>query len=424
MGYSRNIGHNLLSQVLRIIFGVLTSVIVARALGPTGQGYIAYLILIFNLLGTFGHFGIVSAVTYFQKRSDFERSIIYSSNFNYLILICLVLSALVLFLRSTGLFLAEYSIVLIAGGLLLMTSTMLTNHGQSWLIGDEEIIRNNNTGLIVFFLKSGAIMLLWILGILAIQNYFWITVGAMLLWYLLLQRNIRERIKAVISTQVLKAELSYGLIGWLAALFAYLHYRADQLMIKHLIGDAELGVYTIAVMIAELLFLLPLSINTALTGRLYNLEGEDTGKALLYRTIRTGFWTCFCLMLIGLAGSLLIPAVYGKSYSGAVAVTMILLPGVLFASIPKLASPWFFSSGRPGIPMRITLATLLINIILNYLFIPQYGIRGAAFASTVSYLVYGLTYLVVLCSKESFSLRALLLPDKTDLAILRKLLKR
>jgi O-antigen/teichoic acid export membrane protein len=177
-------------------------------------------------------------------------------------------------------------------------------------------------------------------------------------------------------------------------------------------------------MIAELLFLLPLSINTALTGRLYNLEGEDTGKALLYRTIRTGFWICFCLMLIGLAGSLLIPAVYGKSYSGAVAVTMILLPGVLFASIPKLASPWFFSSGRPGIPMRITLATLLINIILNYLFIPQYGIRGAAFASTISYLVYGLTYLVELCSKASFSLRALLLPDKTDLAILSKLLKR
>jgi hypothetical protein len=81
---------------------------------------------------------------------------------------------------------------------------MLTTHGQSWLIGDEDIIRNNTTGLIVFFLKSGAIMLLWILGILAIQNYFWITVGAMLLWYLLLQRNIRERIKAVISTRVLK----------------------------------------------------------------------------------------------------------------------------------------------------------------------------------------------------------------------------
>jgi len=424
MGYSRNIGHNLLSQVLRIIFGILTSVIVARALGPDGQGYIAYLILIFNLLGTFGHFGIVSAVTYFQKRSDYERSIIYSSNFNYMILICLALSALIIFLRYTGIFLSGYPILLVGGGLLLMSSTMLTNHAQSWLIGDEEIIRNNNTGLIVFFLKSGAIVLLWILGILAIGNYFWITVIAMLLWYLLLQRNIKEKLQAVVSTTVLKAELSYGLIGWLAALFAYLHYRADQVMIKHLIGDAELGVYTIAVLIAELLFLLPLSINTALTGRLYNLEGEETGKALLYRTIRTGFWICFCLMLIGLAGSLLIPAVYGKSYSGAVAVTMILLPGVLFASIPKLASPWFFSSGRPGIPMRITMVTLLVNIVLNYFFIPIYGIRGAAVASTISYLAYGLIYLFVLSSKESFSLKALILPDRTDFAILKSLLKR
>ena len=62
MGYSKNIGHNFITQILKIIFGVLTGVLVARSLGPSGQGYVAYILLIFNLLGGFGHFGLSSAV--------------------------------------------------------------------------------------------------------------------------------------------------------------------------------------------------------------------------------------------------------------------------------------------------------------------------------------------------------------------------
>jgi O-antigen/teichoic acid export membrane protein len=105
MGYSKNIGHNLLTQFLKIIFGVLTGIIVARSLGPAGMGYVAYILLIFNLMGTFGHFGLTSAVAYFQKKSDFERTAIYSTNVNVLALISLVLSLLVVLARSTGLLL-------------------------------------------------------------------------------------------------------------------------------------------------------------------------------------------------------------------------------------------------------------------------------------------------------------------------------
>jgi hypothetical protein len=96
MSYSRNIGHNILTQLLKIVFGVLTGVIVARALGPSGQGYIAYIVLIFTLLGTFGHFGITNAVAYFQKKSGFERGAIFSTNLNVLALISLCLGIVVL----------------------------------------------------------------------------------------------------------------------------------------------------------------------------------------------------------------------------------------------------------------------------------------------------------------------------------------
>ncbi|MCD8479581.1 MAG: oligosaccharide flippase family protein, partial [Candidatus Cloacimonetes bacterium] len=87
----------------------------------------------------------------------------------------------------------------------------------------------------------------------------------MLLWFVLIRFSVKEAWLKAISLPVLKAEMSYGLVAWSAALFAFLHFRVDQIMIKQYLGSADLGVYTIAVTIAELLFLLPLSINTALT---------------------------------------------------------------------------------------------------------------------------------------------------------------
>jgi O-antigen/teichoic acid export membrane protein len=424
MGYTKNIGHNLFTQILKIVFGMLTGILVARALGPAGQGYIAYLILIFTLLGNFGHLGITSAVAFYQKKSGFDRVAIYSSNVNTLALMTLATAGIIVLLRSYGLLLANYSWFMIVGGLVLMVSYLFIGHHQAWLTGDEKIILNNQIGLVSFFLKSGTILLLWLWGVLTVNSFFLITVVSLLLWFILIQIKLKESYLARISTRILKAEFAYGGVAWASTLFAFLHYRADQIMIKQYLGSADLGVYTIAVTIAELLFLLPLSINTALTGRLYNLAEGDSGRTLLASTTRICMAICLALCLIAIPGSFLIPYVYGKPYAAGTQIMLLLIPGVLFACIPKIVSPWFFSSGRPKVHLRITLGCLLINIILNFFFIPLWQNLGAALASTISYVCYGLYYLAMLKYGEGFSLKELLLPGMGDLALWKRIRKQ
>jgi len=109
MAYTKNIGHNLFTQILKIVFGMLTGILVARALGPEGQGYVAYIILIFTLLGNFGHLGITSAVAYFQKKSAFDRSEIFCTNINLLALLALTIGGAVVFLRSQEIILPNYN---------------------------------------------------------------------------------------------------------------------------------------------------------------------------------------------------------------------------------------------------------------------------------------------------------------------------
>lgn len=70
-GYKANITSNLVNQILHLIIGVATSIIASRVLGsPQGMGYVAYAILIFTILGNFGHFGLNNAVIYFKKKKN------------------------------------------------------------------------------------------------------------------------------------------------------------------------------------------------------------------------------------------------------------------------------------------------------------------------------------------------------------------
>lgn len=424
MGYSKNIGHNLFTQVIKIIFGALTSIIVARSLGPTKMGYVAYILLIFNLIGTFGHFGLTSAVAFFQKKSGFERAAIYNTNINILALIAVLLSILVILARSTGWLLSGYNSWYILGGLILMISTTFTSHHQAWLIGDEKIIPNNNIGLIVFFSRSIAILGFYLCGWLTPFSFFYLNVFGMLLWFILIQIKIHEPYIFMVKLPVLKAELKYGAFGWWSALFAYLHLRVDQIMIKQYLGVTELGIYSIAVSISELLFLLPVAITGALIGRLYNLPAGDDGRMLTARTIRLSLYICIILAAIGVLGSFLIPVVYGLPYIRATQATIILLPGVLLACIPKIASPWFYAEGKPHIHLRITLLTFIVNLVANLILIPLMGINGAALATTIAYICYGGWYIAQLAIGENFGFKALLKLDPEDGQILRRLFRK
>ncbi len=420
MGYKANITSNLINQVIRLAVGALTGIIVARVLGPAGLGYVAYIVLIFTLIGDFGHFGLNNAVMYFKKRSGFVPDHIFKVNATFLGLLFMAVSAVVLIIRSTGLALGEYAYLYILGGLFFVGSDLFFTCFHSWYIGDERIVESNRAIRTVFLLKSAAILILWLAGFLTPASFFSVTVLAMLLNAVLLKINLKQGFSPRIDLRLLKEEYSFGTIIWLGAIFAFLHYRVDQFMIKQLLGVADLGVYSVAVSLAELMFLIPVSINTALLGKLYNTDGRDASRRVMSQTLKLSLYVCLGLALAGIPLSLLIPVVYGQAYAGAVVCTMILLAGVVFASLAKVSAPYFFTLKKPVFHLVITFITLLLNASLNYLLIPVHGIAGAAFASSVSYLAYGVFYVLLMMLRENFTARELFRLEPGDIRMLWK----
>jgi O-antigen/teichoic acid export membrane protein len=168
------------------------------------------------------------------------------------------------------------------------------------------------------------------------------------------------------------------------------------------------------------MFLIPASITTALTGKLYNTNDKAMIRAITARTVKITLYVCSVLSIAGLLLARLIPFVYGQAYVRSVPATMILMLGVVFASVGRVAFPYFYTLGRPLNNVVISFVTLLINIALNFMLIPKYGIYGAAIASSISYFIYGIYYIISFIVLEGFSVRSLLVPDREDLKLLTK----
>ncbi len=420
MGYKENIASNLGSQIIRIGVGALTGIVAARALGPAGMGEEAYVLLIFTLLGDYGHLGLNNAKMYFMKRGSQSRQHLFGVNLTFLALLTLLITAVVLTLRATGLILKSYGWGYIIAGLVLTASDLFFTSLHSWFVGDERIRESNRYIIGVFLVKNALILGFGLAGALSPFRYFFIMVLGMLLNAVLLWLKAGQKFVPAFDAELLKAEFSYGGILWLGSIFSFLFLRADQFMIKNMKSLADLGTYSISVSLAELLFLVPVSVGSAFLGKLYNTDDPAAARDLLSRTLKLTIYACAALAALGIPLSLLIPYVYGKAYSGAVYSTMVLLVGGTLSTPARVGKQYYFTLGRPKVHLWTSLATLLTNIVLNFVFIPSLGILGAAIASAIAYAADGLMYVFLLLGPEKFTIKELFLLSAKDLQGLLK----
>jgi O-antigen/teichoic acid export membrane protein len=421
--YKKNIVTNFITQIVKIVLGFITSILIARVLGADGKGYASYAILIFGLLGDFGHLGINNATTFFQKKSEYDEKTVFDTNMTYLLIAWIILSIVIIVLKMFDVFLNDYGIFFIIFGLLSVLITFILTCVNSFYIGNERIYEANEYVLISSVIYFLIIIIIFFLRLLDAYSFFALQIFAPLFNTIMLIKNTNFKFKPAIRHDLLKREFRYGIIIYFSALFIYLNYRIDQIIIKNMIGNADLGIYSIGVTLSELLFLIPDSVTTALLGRLCNIDNLIDKKKITTATVKYTLYISLMLCFVGILMTPLIPIVYGKQYIRSIDVTIILFAGIIFASMGKVSYSYFFTEGRPKIHLLITFMTLIINVIFNLILIPKIGIDGSALASTISYTVYGIAYIIFLVKKEGFKLQQFFLFDDYDKRIIKQIIK-
>ena len=193
---------------------------------------------------------------------------------------------------------------------------------------------------------------------------------------------------AHISLSRLKSILrdSWPLIFSGIAITVYM--RVDQLMISNMSGNAELGLYSAVVRLTEAFCLIPLAVIQSTFPRLIRLKEEDeqgfySALQSLYNKISLMGYAS--VLFVVLFSKELLGILYGDTYVKAAPIFSLLIWSVMFMTLGVARGSFMVAMNLTGLYLKTVAIASIINIILNYILIPEYGAFGAAAATVASY---------------------------------------
>jgi O-antigen/teichoic acid export membrane protein len=221
----------------------------------------------------------------------------------------------------------------------------------------------------------------------------WATNGTAWLILLVLSRQ-HGLMRGSTNLPVLRRAIAFGVRAYLALILVFLLLRIDQVIVQQVLGYRALGLYSLAVVLAEVVWLItdPFAASL-LPHQVRAIEGNDR---------RLGYATARLSLLVGLvAGAVAwfvapyaIPMMFGQDYEGAIWPFRLLLPGAVLFAIQRPLAQILLKEGRLTFITVFNIFALVFNVAATYLLLPLAGVAGASVASTLTYAAVAVAYIV------------------------------
>jgi len=169
--------------------------------------------------------------------------------------------------------------------------------------------------------------------------------------------------------------------------FIVIYYKIDTVMLSYMRNDAEVGLYMAASTLAFAMVFISSNFQQAIFPILSKLYVDAKNK--MQSVYRQSF-KYLCMLGLPIASGLCVVApriiilVYGEPYLGAVLAMQILCCAMLLMFVNGLMGYALITVNGQVIFMKIVAVGASLNIFLNMVLIPRYGIAGAAFATVVA----------------------------------------
>ncbi|SIR75254.1 flippase [Natronorubrum thiooxidans] len=166
-------------------------------------------------------------------------------------------------------------------------------------------------------------------------------------------------------------------------------YHIDIVMLQRFAASSDVGNYRAALTLAEFLWFVPLALQTVYvhsTSELWSNNRHRKITALASRTTRYTFLLT-AVMAVGLASlaDVVVPIYFGAEAEPAITPLLLLLPGALGFALARPILAVSQGNGTLRYPIAATGAAAAINVVLNAVLIPRYGMHGAAIATSIGY---------------------------------------
>ena len=429
MSFFRNLAGVLLTSAVGFPIGMLTSIVLARLLSTDDRGFYAVATSFATVTTMLTQFGWPTAAIDRLRRGGRPPAEVSGGSLVFLGLVSLLVVALALLgqapLREH--LLSDLPFVVFFAALVTVPLRMLANGFGSVARGINRFQDENWFGfaLRVANLVAAFVVLAWLGG--ALTSLMWATaiVYAVLVLGLIVVVVRRTGLQLALPAEEMMLSLRFGLKTHAMTVAGRLHERLDIFMLAALLAEpTQIAFYAIAKGIIQIIQTLPSSFGKVAYPELAGLPPRAASEFAAGLVRQNLLLLAPIGIVLGVSAPILLPLLYGKPYAASTVPFLLLLPGTLLQGAAGVLARYFTGTDnhRPNIATRFI--SLGVNAALNYLWIPRFGVSGAAAAAAVSYTLDAVLVVVIFLAQSDCRFGDLVRVRSSDLDPYRKLLRR
>ena len=363
--------------------GVLASVLTARYLSPSRRGEYFLVYTLGQTLAQFGNFGLQSSNTYLVARDRSLAGALLANSLWTALIAGGAGSVIVILLLKTN------SVSWAVSGLwfaaVLAPTTLFYLLGVNLLVGLRRIAAFNKFQLasnygVLLCLIGAAIAGAGPSGFLAASALGWTVVSCGLL--VALHHGATASLK--FRPDVFRVGFRFALKAYVATLCGFLVVRGNVFLLNALTSSAQVGYYSVASQMADVMGILPQSMALVLFPTLI-MATEGQFRTTLKNMAVVGVLLAAGCATVGLFAEPFVRLVFGAKFLPTVPVLRWMLPGVFFLGLTAIPSQYLAASGFPVAVVGVWVGGSLFALTLGWLLIPASAGIGAAMALSLTH---------------------------------------
>lgn len=378
-------------RAMRMVMSVLVGAWVARYLGPSQFGELAYVVAFVAFFSVISQLGLDAvAIRDMARNKQYSPAILgtvlrlrFISGF-----LCWGAAIAGMALLRPGDTQSLVLTMIIASAVVFQAADSIDLWFQSQTQSKRTVLAKAVSYLMAGGLKVALILAKAPLIAFAIVGFIEVMLSAFALWvaYRRFPTPFRWEWDTEWAAKLLRESWPYLLSG----LAIIIYMRIDQIMLREMVGEHELGIYSAALPLSTAWYFIPMVIYISVAPTI--ACRKQTDPVGYERAITQLFSMMWWVMLplsaaIALVSLPLVALLYGEAYQASAAVLAIHVFSNVPVALGVVMGIWVVNERRNTLSLYKTTIGAASNVLLNLILIPNYGAQGAAIASLISFSI-------------------------------------
>jgi O-antigen/teichoic acid export membrane protein len=374
-------------NILSMAFGLIQVVAISRWLGSEGRGILSSVFVVPSLISQIMEWGQLKTINHALGKSLYPENLVSRLTIIFALTAGVVGTILSILIEvhlgadwPKNIVMAASSVVFVQVGFQLL---------RGFLLGKNLIWHHSYVLLInIAVVSVGTLLAAMILSstVLVLWSRFVGYATAIAIGLVFLSKRITRK-KHLFSINVAKYFLTQGFLYTSGMFTIALLFRIDVLILSYFVSESQVGIYVNGMIFSEVIRSLAATVGVVIMAKVsraddYILFARRTGISIVHYTLIT---SAILSVLMYIFANMVINTLFGKEFAESSNIVKILLPGTILLSAGIVIQTEYDGRGRPLVTIIAFGVSSLFNIVLNVVFVPLWGIYGAAWICTFSY---------------------------------------